>query len=67
MKTFNKDKLKVKIMENRTEMGKVAAEDIYNTIKHLLSEKQVINMIFAAAPSQNDVLESLIAYSDIEW
>lgn len=67
MKTFNKDKLKVKIMENRTEMGKVAAEDIYNTIKHLLSEKQEINMIFAAAPSQNDVLESLIAYSDIEW
>lgn len=67
MKTFNKDKLKVKIMENRTEMGKVAAQDIYNTIKHLLSEKQEINMIFAAAPSQNDVLESLIAYSDIEW
>ena len=67
MKTVNKDKLKVKIMENRTEMGKVAAEDIYNTIKHLLSEKQEINMIFAAAPSQNDVLESLIAYSDIEW
>ena len=67
MKTFNKDKLKVKIMENRTEMGKVAAEDIYNTIKHLLSEKQEINMIFAAAPSQNDVLESLISYSDIEW
>ena len=67
MKTFNKDKLKVKIMENRTEMGKVAAEDIYKTIKHLLSEKAEINMIFAAAPSQNDVLESLVSYSDIEW
>ena len=67
MKTFIKDKLNVKIMENRTEMGKVAAEDIYNRIKLLLSEKQEINMIFAAAPSQNDVLQSLISYDDIQW
>ncbi len=67
MKTLKKDKLNVKIMPTRDEMGKVAAQDIYNRIKLLLSEKPEINMIFAAAPSQNDVLEALIAYSDIEW
>ena len=67
MKTFTKDKLNVKVMDTRAEMGKVAAEDIYNRIKVLLDEKQEINMIFAAAPSQNDVLEALIGYEDIEW
>jgi glucosamine-6-phosphate deaminase len=54
-------------MENRTEMGEVAAKDIHDRILFLLSEKETINMIFAAAPSQNDVLCSLIKYDDIEW
>jgi len=67
MKEFQKDNLQVKIMPTRDEMGKVAAVDIYNKIKELLSKKAEINMIFAAAPSQNDVLQSLIAYPDIEW
>ena len=67
MKSFAKDKLTVKIMENRAEMGKVAAADIHAVIKALLAERDEINMIFAAAPSQNDVLASLIEYDDIEW
>ena len=67
MKEFKKDNLQVKIMPTRDEMGKVAAVDIYNKIKELLAQKAEINMIFAAAPSQNDVLQSLIAYPDIEW
>ena len=67
MKTFSKDKLNVKIMENRTQMGEVAAKDIHDRMLLLLSEKETINMIFAAAPSQNDVLSSLIKYDDIEW
>lgn len=66
MKTFTVDNLTVKVMPNRTEMGCVAAEDIRSCIKALLAEKEEINMIFAAAPSQNDVLKSL-AESDIEW
>ena len=56
MKTFVKDKLHIEIFENRTLMGKAAAKDISAKIKELLAEKQEINMIFAAAPSQNDVL-----------
>lgn len=67
MKEFEKDLLKVKIMPSRDEMGKVAAKDIHDRILSLLSEKAEINMIFAAAPSQNDVLASLIAYPDIDW
>ena len=66
MREFTADKLTVKIMPNRTEMGEVAASDIVAAIKDALSKKDEINMIFAAAPSQNDVLKSLVE-SDVEW
>lgn len=66
MKEMKADKLNVKIMPDRTEMGQVAAKDIVTAIKKLLSEREEINMIFAAAPSQNDVLKALVE-SDVEW
>ena len=64
--SFKKDNLNVKIFKTREEMGKDAACDIYNVIKKLLDKKSEINMIFAAAPSQNDVLGALIQM-DIDW
>ena len=67
MKTFQKDKLTVEIYENRTLMGEAAAKDIKAKIAELLAGKQEINMIFAAAPSQNDVLKSLVEDKEIEW
>ena len=67
MKSFICDKLTVKINDTRTEMGKCAASDIRAKMKELLSAKNEINMIFAAAPSQNDVLSELIKYEDIPW
>lgn len=67
MKQQRKDLLNVKIFENRSMMGKAAATDISSKIKELLSEKDYVNMIFAAAPSQNDVLEALVENSEIEW
>ena len=67
MKSLKKDNLSVHIFENRTLMGEAAARDISNKIKELLAEKDEINMIFAAAPSQNDVLAALVADKGIEW
>ena len=67
MKTFKKDKLTAEIYENRTLMGEAAAKDIKAKIAELLSQKSEINMIFAAAPSQNDVLKSLVEDKEIEW
>lgn len=67
MKTLKKDKLLVEIYENRTLMGEAAARDIKAKIAELLEESQEINMIFAAAPSQNDVLKSLVDDKEIEW
>ena len=59
--------LKVKIFENRAQMGADAAADIAACIKKLQSEKDEINIIFAAAPSQNDTIGALIATEGIEW
>ncbi len=67
MKGYQVDKLTVKVMENRVRMGEVAAADIKAKIVELLSQKAEINMIFAAAPSQNDVLKSLVGDKSIEW
>ena len=67
MKTFNIDKLKVNVYDSRSDMGKAAAKDIKERIVILLKEKKEINMIFAAAPSQNEVLAALAADKDIEW
>lgn len=67
MKALKQDKLVVEIYENRTLMGEVAAKDIKAKIAELLTQKQEVNMIFAAAPSQNDVLKSLVEDKEIEW
>ena len=67
MKIMQVDKLRVEIYENRTLMGEAAARDIKAKIAELLSEKAEINMIFAAAPSQNDVLKALVEDKSIEW
>ena len=67
MKSFQQDKLTVEIYENRTLMGEAAARDIKAKILELLSKKEEINMIFAAAPSQNDVLKALVDDKAIEW
>ena len=61
MKTMKKDLLTVNIYDTRTEMGKAAAKDIKACILSLLEKKETINMIFAAAPSQNEVLAFLAA------
>ena len=67
MKQFQKDQLTVKVFENRTLMGEDAARDIKAAICRLLQEKDEIYMVFAAAPSQSDVLKSLVEDKDIEW
>ena len=67
MKSFKKDNLEVRVYENRTLMGEAAAHDIKAKIAELLSKKAEINMIFAAAPSQNDVLKALVEDTSIEW
>jgi len=64
--TINKDNLKVEVFESRTAMGLAAANQVSEKIKELLKTKSVVNIIFAAAPSQNEFLNELIK-KDIDW
>lgn len=64
---FTKDNLKVAIYPHRALMGQEAAADIKKCFSDLLSQKPGINVIFAAAPSQNDVLKCLASDTDIDW
>ena len=63
---FTKDNLAVQVYATRAEMGVAAADDIAACMQALLAEKETINMVFAAAPSQNDVLASLLS-RDLGW
>lgn len=64
---FIKDKMLVKIFDTRDEMGKAAADDIAECFKEMLKKKNEINVVFAAAPSQNDMLLHLCERDDVEW
>ena len=48
-------------------MGSAAAKDVKAAILRHLDEKETINMIFAAAPSQNEVLANLANDNEIPW
>lgn len=67
LKNYIKDELEIKIFATREEMGADAAKDIKEAIKELLKIKKEIGIIFAAAPSQNDVLAALVNDKEIEW
>ena len=67
MKTIKKDNLEVRIYETRDAMGKAAGEDAIEKIKKVLSQKNEVNIIFAAAPSQNEMLKTLICAEGIDW
>lgn len=61
------DELETRIYDSRREMGEAAAADIAAAVKKVLGEKEECSMIFAAAPSQNEVLEALRGDPSIEW
>lgn len=64
---MKKDLLVVKISDSRYDMGRTAALDIRDKMLELLTQKAELNMIFAAAPSQTEVLEQLVSFEDVDW
>ena len=58
--------LPVHTFETREEMGKAAAIDAAERINAVIAEKGEANVVFAAAPSQNDLLENLLKL-DVDW
>ncbi len=67
LKQGKKDLLEYRVYASRDDMGAAAGNDIADAILEMLKEKDELNMIFAAAPSQNETLASLLQRKDIPW
>lgn len=67
LKTLQKDSLVFEIYDTRAEGGAHAAADGAEAIRGLLAAQEWVNIVFAAAPSQNDTLASLLAEPGIDW
>ena len=59
--------MNVQVFENREMMGATAALDVAEALRIALAQKAGVRMIFAAAPSQAQMLAGLCAAPDIDW
>ena len=66
VKEMNVDKLKIMVFDTRKALGVEAAKQAAAKVRELSAKKNEINIIFAAAPSQNEFLEAFLK-EDIEW
>ncbi|OJW72364.1 MULTISPECIES: glucosamine-6-phosphate deaminase [unclassified Spirosoma] len=67
MDQFTVDQLSVAVYPTRQQMGQAAANDASACIRQLLAEQDEVNIIFAAAASQNEFLTALVAAPQIDW
>jgi len=67
IRSGKKDLLAWRAWSDRASMGLAAAAYTEGLIRALLAEKEELRMIFAAAPSQNEVLENLAKSPHIPW
>ncbi|MFM1801795.1 MAG: Glucosamine-6-phosphate deaminase, partial [Planctomycetota bacterium] len=64
-KTF--DSLQVEVYPDRQSMGQAAAAFVASAMKKHAEETHETRMIFAAAPSQNEMLDALVADKSLDW
>ena len=57
----------LRIYPDRQTTGRAAARDVAVELRRVLDERGSARMIFAAAPSQSEMLDALIAEPDIDW
>lgn len=67
IRTKTIDQLKVEVYENRASLGAAAGAAVAARMKQLLDRQDRIRMIFAAAPSQNEMLAQLVQDRSIDW
>lgn len=61
LREIQTDELTTFIYEDRSQMGKAAAQAAALAIRKTVEEKGEANVIFAAAPSQNEMLKALLS------
>lgn len=64
---FFRGQLLVKRYSTRSLMGEAAAAEAEAAICQVIASKGQANIIFAAAPSQNEILENLLGSKEIDW
>ena len=61
------DRLAVEVHVDRLAMGQVGARQTANLLKSLIASQRSVNMVFAAAPSQQEFLMRLCETEGIDW
>ena len=59
--------MNTEIFATRHEMGRAAAHAAADFVRHTLSQQETVRTIFAAAPSQNEMLAVLREAEGIDW
>lgn len=67
LKEIKVDNLDVYVHDTRASMGEQVAADFAAYLRELQSKKDEVNIVFAAAPSQSDFLDSLTREEGIDW
>lgn len=67
LRTFDVDALRVNVFSSRGQMGAASAQEGAAALRAALREKETVNVMFAAAPSQQELLDALIDAQGIEW
>lgn len=60
-------KLEIRIFSTRKDMGEAAAEQAASILERLLERYEYVNVVFAAAPSQNEFLQALSKLEFLDW
>lgn len=67
VKEFYRDQLKVQVYLNREQMGRASAFAMADKMCRVIQKQQQIRIVFAAAPSQNEFLNTLSRIPNIDW
>lgn len=57
----------IHVLPNPRELGELAASDVAKELRSLLAVQPTVRMIFAAAPSQSQMLHALANETNIDW
>lgn len=60
------EQLKVRVFDTRSEMGQAAAKDVEQKLNQIIESKGEATVVFAAAPSQNELLAGLLK-ANVDW
>jgi glucosamine-6-phosphate deaminase len=61
------DWLQVETYDSPGALGAASAASIIHNLVHLLKEREKVRMVFAAAPSQANMLARLVQHAGLEW